>query len=173
MNFRRYYVPNAIVFITQVVRDRVPIFREERHLELLLSTLREVKRLYPFTMLGYVFLPDHFHMLIRPSATTTFSQIMHSLKPNFTKAYKRSVGFDGSLSLWQKRFWDHLIRSEGDLERHLDYIHYNPVKHGLVRSPGDWPHSSFGGWTDRGAYPDGWGSEAPASLREWPGDGME
>jgi putative transposase len=82
MNFRRYYVPNAIVFITQVVQDRAPIFGEEKHLELLRSTLRRVKELHPFSMLGYVFLPDHFHLMIKPTGSSTFSQIMHSLKPN-------------------------------------------------------------------------------------------
>ena len=64
MNFRRYYVPNAIVFITQVVHGRKPVFRDEAHIELLRATLRRVKELHPFSMLGYVLLPDHFHLLI-------------------------------------------------------------------------------------------------------------
>ena len=164
MNFRRYYVPDAIVFITQVVQDRKPVFRDEIYLELLLSTLRRVKELRPFAMLGYVFLPDHFHLLIRPIGDSNFSQIMHSLKPNFTKAYKQTIGFTGSLRFWQKRFWDHVIRDETDLQRHLDYIHYNPVKHGLVIKPEDWAHSSFLAWKERGAYPDEWGWAVPRSL---------
>ena len=64
MNFRRYYVPNAIIFITQVVQDRRPVFKNKAHLELLRSTLRRVKELHPFSMLGYVFLYEHFHLLI-------------------------------------------------------------------------------------------------------------
>ncbi len=67
MSFRRYYVPDAIVFITQVVRDRARIFHNGEAVELLRSTLRQVRELYPFAMLGYVFLPDHFHLLIRPA----------------------------------------------------------------------------------------------------------
>lgn len=73
MDFRRYYAPGATVFITQVVQDREPIFRDEDCLELLLTTLRRVKELHPFSMLGYVFLPDHFHLLIRPTGERAIS----------------------------------------------------------------------------------------------------
>ena len=169
MNFRRYYVPNAIVFITQVVQDRYPAFKDETLLELLRSTLRTVRELHPFSMLGYVFLPDHFHLLVRPSGDSNFSQIMHSLKPAFTKAYKQRIGLNGSMKFWQKRFWDHIIRDEADLERHLDHIHYNPVKHGLIARPEDWMPSSFVEWRKRGAYPDEWGWVEPLSVsgRDW------
>jgi len=160
MNFRRYCVPNSIVFITQVVQDRYPAFKNEENIELLRTTLRRVKELHPFSMLGYVFLPDHFHMLIRPTGKSNFSQMMHSLKPNFTKSYKKSVDVTGSMKFWQKRFYDHIIRDETDFQRHLDYIHYNPVKHDLVEKPEDWPHSSFLAWKERGAYPNQWGWQA-------------
>jgi len=156
-DIRRYYVPNAIVFITQVVQDRKPIFENEQHLALLCSTLRRAKELYPFSMLGYVFLFDHFHLLIRPTAKANFSQIMHSLKPNFTKAYKQITGKTGSVKFWQRRFWDQVIRNEVNLQRHLDYIHYNPVRHSLVSRPEDWAHSSFLTWKERGLYPVGGG----------------
>jgi len=164
MDFRRYYVPNSIVFITQVVQDRQQVFGDEVYLALLLSTLRRVKALHPFAMLGYVFLPDHFHLLMKPTGGSTFSQIMHSLKPNFTKAYKQATNTTGSLKFWQKRFWDHIIRDERDFERHLDYIHYNPVKHRVVARPEDWLHSSFLRWKDRGAYPEEWGWTEPPTV---------
>ena len=166
MNFRRYYIPNSIVFITQVVHNREPIFKHEQHMELLRSTLRRVKQLHPFMMLGYVFLPDHFHLLIRPTGESNFSQIMHSFKPNFTKAYKQAIGVTGSMKFWQKRFYDHIIRDEVDLHHHLDYIHYNPVKHGLVTRPEDWPHSSFLVWKDKGAYSDRWGWHLPQTIEK-------
>lgn len=120
-------------------------------------------------MLGYVFLPDHLHLLIRPTGDSNFSQIMHSLKPNF-KAYKRLRGIRGRLSLWQRRFWDHIIRDHEDLARHLDYIHYNPVKHGLTANPEMWSQSSFLAWKERGAYPDQWGWSVPESLDRWDAD---
>ncbi|GAB4443768.1 MAG: hypothetical protein Kow0031_26080 [Anaerolineae bacterium] len=120
--------------------------------------------MHPFSMLGYVFLPDHFHLLIKPTGASNFSQIMHSLKPNFTKAYKRRLNITGPMKFWQKRFWEHTIRDELDFERHLDYIHYNPVKHGLVSNPADWPHSSFLTWQKRGVYPVDWGKTVPQSV---------
>lgn len=157
MNFKRYYIPDAIVFITQVVQDRKPVFAHTAHLKLLRKILNQVKILYPFKMWGYAFLPDHFHMLIQPQPPVTFSQIMHSLKTNFTREYKRTVKFDGSMTFWQKRFWEHTIRDEFDFQKHLDYLHFNPVKHGYVKRPDDWMQSSFVEWKSRGAYPERWG----------------
>ena len=84
MNVNRYYIPNAIVFITQVVDGRQPVFGNQMHHDLLLQTLRNVKQIHHFKMLAYVFLPDHFHLLIRPTDESTFSDIMHSFKRNFT-----------------------------------------------------------------------------------------
>jgi putative transposase len=166
MNIRRYYIPDAIVFLTQVVDGRTPVFQETRCIELLRAVLHTVKALHPFAMVGYVFLPDHFHLLIRPTGSSTFSDIMHSLKPNFTKEYKRLLGINGSMKLWQKGFWDHIIRNEHDLQRHLDYIHYNPVRHQYVQRPEDWPHSSFPVWQARDAYPAGWGWSVPDTLKD-------
>ena len=142
------------MFITQVVQDRQPVFRDPQMVQLLRSTLRTVKELHPFTMLAYVFLPEHFHILIQPTGESNFSQIMHSLKPNFTKQYKRLTGKTESESFkfWQKRFWDHVIRDEHDLENHLHYIHYNPVKHGLIADPRNWVDSSYMEWEMRGLY---------------------
>jgi REP-associated tyrosine transposase len=100
VSLRRYYVADAIVFITQVMRDRRPILADDGAMALLRATLRQVKTLHPFSMLGYVFLPDHLHLLIHPTGDSDFSQIMHSLKPNFTKAYKAAKGHTGGLRIW-------------------------------------------------------------------------
>jgi putative transposase len=164
MNVRRYYVPNSIVFLTQVVDGRQPVFQHRQHLDLLRTVLHNVKEIHPFQMLAYVFLPEHFHLLIRPTGASTFSDIMQSLKRNFTLEYKESLGIKGRMKFWQKGFWDHVIRDEDDFSNHLDYIHYNPVKHGLVTHPEDWPHSSFMEWKQRGVYPDRWGWSLPDSI---------
>lgn len=166
MNIRRYYVSNAIVFITQVVAWRTPIFREERFITLWRSVLHEVKKHHPFEMIGYVILFDHFHWMMRPTGSSNFSDIMHSLKRNYTLEYKKLIGINGKMQLWQKGFWDHLIRDENDFERHLDYIHFNPVRHGYVEKPEAWPHSSYLHWQERGAYSAGWGWSLPASFEE-------
>jgi putative transposase len=93
---------------------------------------------------------------------------MHSLKPNFTKAYKEMIGLPASRSLqfWQRRFWDHVIRDTDDFERHLHYIHYNPVKHGYASDPSRWPHSSYAEWERRGLYPPGFQWNIP-EQNQW------
>jgi putative transposase len=119
-------------------------------------------------MLGYTFLPDHIHLLNRPTGQSNFSSIVHSLKRNFTKQYKENLGIHGSLQFWQPRFWDHLIRDEEDFQRHLDYIHYDAVKHGLVSRPEDWPDSSFAEWKRRCVYANGKGwSSLPETLQAY------
>jgi putative transposase len=163
-NIHRYYVPDAIVFITQVVAHRTPVFGDADHVRLLRDVLRQVKAFHPFAMLAYVFLPDHFHLLLRPTATGNFSAIMHSLKRNFTQLYKECHGIAGPLQFWQKGFWDHVIRDEDDLARHLDYIHYNPARHGLAARPEDWPDSSYPVWQARNVYPPCWGWSLPETL---------
>jgi putative transposase len=173
MEFRRYYVPDAIVFITQVVAWRVPIFCDARWAALLFATLHCVQDKHPFTMLGYVLLPDHLHLLIRPHAPQTHSTVMQSLKRNFALEYKKATGLQGTLRFWQPRYYDHVIRDEVDFERHLHYIHYNPVKHGLAARPEDWPRSSFLHWKARGAYADYWGWSLPDTIDALHGDGME
>jgi len=165
MNFHRYYEPNQIVFITQVVNNRTPVFKNPHHLDLLIETLRNVKESHPFDMLAYVFLPDHFHLLIKPTGESNFSQIMHSLKYNFTSSYKKMIKFDRNLKFWQKRFWDHIIRNEKDLENHLHYIHYNPIKHGYADEMGKWKYSSFQEWQKRGAYPEDYTWQEPTNIK--------
>ncbi len=169
MNIQRYYVPDAIVFITQIVDGRQPIFQHPDHIELLLTTLRNVKTHHPFAMIGYVILPDHIHLLIRPTGDSNFSQIMQSRKRNFTIQYKTTIGVDGPMKFWQKGFWDHVIRDEIDFQRHLDYIHYNPVRHQLVQKPEEWAYSSYRHWQARNVYPERWGWSIPATITqtEW------
>ena len=163
MNIRRYYVPDQTVFITQLVKYREPVFANEQYLNLLKEILRNVKELHPFTMVGYVFLPDHFHLIIHPTGESNFSKIMQSLKSNFTKEYKKMLGLSPSQSMrfWQKRFWDHGIRNDRDCENHLHYIHFNPVKHGFVHEPEGWPDSSYLHWVERGLYEKGTGWSEP------------
>jgi putative transposase len=139
----------------QVVQYREPVFRDPKVVMLFREILHNVNELHPFSMLGYVFLPDHFHVTFQPLGKSNFSDIMHSLKPNFTKEYKKLIDLAPSQSLkfWQKRFWDHVIRDDRDFENHLHYIHCNPVKHGYVSDPRDWKDSSYIEWEKRGLYP--------------------
>ena len=152
-NYTRYYIPGSLVFITCVTHRRLPLFANPQNIELFWSTFEAVKALYPFDMLAYVILPDHFHWLIQlPPDQPNFSLIMHSFKRNFTLNYKHEKQIAESVKIWQARFWDHIIRGEEDLNQHIDYIHWNPVKHSLVDSPTLWQHSSIDVWISKGIY---------------------
>ena len=95
-----------------------------------------------------------------------FSKIMSSIKGNFTANYKNAYHIDHRISFWQRRFWDHIIRNEKDLKIHMDYIHWNPVKHDLVCRPEDWANSSYIDWVRRGVYTIGWGvNDLPKGLK--------
>jgi len=167
-NFRRYYIPNAIVFITVVTDDRRPYLKGERDLSLFWETMRHIQQIHPFNLLAHVTLPEHFHWLLRvQDPSGNFSTVLHSVKRNYTLNYKRAHGVTRPLKLWQARFWDHVVRDGRDLERHFDYIHYNPVKHGHVTRPEDWAGSTYVHWLERGYYEVGWGHDCePESIVE-------
>jgi putative transposase len=165
-NFRRYYIPGAFVFITGVTRDRVPYLEPEDNVELFWETMRNVQRIHPFHLLAYVILPEHFHWLMRvDDKGGNFSTVLHSVKRNFTLNFKKAHGITAPLSLWQRRFWDHVIRDEQDLNIHFDYVHWNPIKHGYVERPEDWVQSTYRFWLERGYYEPGWGWQGePANI---------
>lgn len=157
MPIRRPQVPEQPVFITQATKDRRPLFQQAAAnpvSEQWLATLRAVKALHPFVMHAYVLPPDHWHLLITPLENATVSKIMHSLKRNFTQAYWASLGGPSQGAILQKGFYDHVIRDDSDFQRHLDYIHANPVRHGLTSAALNWPYSSFREWNARGHYPE-------------------
>ena len=154
------------MFITQVVQDRKPVFQDPRNITLLYEILRNVQHLHPFSLIGHVILPEHFHLVFQPTGEDTFSDIMHSLKPNFTKEYKKLLGISPSepLKLWQKRFWDHVIRDDTDLENHLHYMHFNPVKHGYAKEAREWRNSTYIEWEERGLYPSSFKWDEPDDM---------
>jgi len=161
---RRVYVPEAIYFITTNVQNRKPIFERDDNVTLLRQTMREVKKYYPFQMRAYAFMPDHLHLLLYILAITNISKLIQSIKRNFTRNYKDAKGINGRLRLWQRSFYDHVIRDERDYLNHLHYIHYNPVKHGYVSRPEEYPHTSYSEYLRRGWYEIGWGHQEDA---EW------
>jgi len=157
-NVHRYYIPNAIVFITGVTNNRIPYLREGDDVNLFFETLQRVQQIHPFRLLAYVILPDHFHWLMRiDDESGNFSTVMQSIKRNYTLNYKSTHDITASLTLWQARFWDHIIRDERNLEKHFDYIHWNPVKHGYVKHPEDWPYSTYQHWFGLDHYVAEWG----------------
>ena len=165
-DIRRYYLPNSILFITSVTNDRKKIFNLTENIDLFWSTLEKTKSLLPFELMAYVLLPDHFHWVIKlPQEDPNFSKILLSFKGNFTYQYKKIHNISTPFTLWQRRFWDHIIRDEKDLTIHLNYIHWNPVKHGLVTEPEQWRQSSFKSWVENGFYEPEWGRDEPKTIR--------
>jgi putative transposase len=116
----------------------------------------------PFAIDAIVVLPDHVHTIMTlPSHDADFSGRWRRIKSLFTKAAVAAGATaernrKGEYSIWQRRFWEHTIRNEKDFERHVDYIHFNPVKHGLVRRVCDWPYSSFHRYVRSGLLPEDW-----------------
>jgi putative transposase len=164
-NIRRYYIPNSTVFITAVCYKRTPLLQPNGEKERLLNIMREVKRDLPFRMLAYVILDDHFHWILKPESGN-FSKIMQSIKLRFARRFIKDNQIMGNSNIWQRRFWDHVIRDDSDFHRHLDYIHYNPVKHGYVSKPHAYSWSSFPNYVDKGYYQLNWGSDdVPENLR--------
>jgi putative transposase len=148
-NIHRYYVPDSIVFITTVTKDRRSDLVEPTSIGVFWDTVSLVHKFHPFELVAYIILPDHFHWLIKPANDTgNYSSIMHSLKRNFTLNFKKAHGLGGSLQYWQYSFWDRIVRSEKEFARYLRYIHWNPVKHHYVSLPEEWPYSSYSDWSD-------------------------
>lgn len=117
-------------------------------------------------------LPEHIHAIWSlPRGDDDYARRSAFIKKEFMRGWLASGGSEQVVGteqrarhrrgVWQPRFWEHVIQDEEDFERHLDYIHYNPVKHGLVASPGDWPYSSFHRWVRLGAYDPEWGRGSP------------
>ena len=104
-------------------------------------------------LIAWAILPDHFHLLIHPQ-NTNISLLMKKIKLFFSAGYRQRKGLQSG-RLWQFRFWDHIIRNQDDMNRHIDYIHRNPLKHCLVESPFHYPYSSIHHY--REYYPDDWG----------------
>ena len=168
MNYRRLFVENAMVFLTIVTQDRMPIIIE--HVGALLSAINETKQYYTFEIFAYIFMPDHIHLLLKPENIEKYPKIIHSIKYNFRRIldvgiamptysalkYSNSViSPQNRKKLFQNRYYEHTIRDENDLYKHLDYIHYNSVKH-LNIAPKDWEYSSFKEFVERGNYELDW-----------------
>jgi putative transposase len=177
MRYRRARVSGGTFFFTLVTENRCPLFRDAQTVALLMECIDKVRGRHPFQLDAYVVLPDHLHALwTLLDGDTNFSTRWRLIKEAFTRAYIKSYGAPsrnesrrakGEQSVWQRRFWEHAIRDEHDFGRHLDYVHINPVHHGLSTAARDWPHSSFLQWVQRGAYDPLWGSDVETELPQW------
>ena len=175
MRCRRTRSKGGTYFFTVVTYKRIKIFSRSDNVELLRQAFRKIKKHHPFRIDAFVLLPDHLHCIwTLPQGDADFSTRWRLIKSYFS----RQIGFVGWVegrnptktttsasrlrknekAIWQRRFWEHLVRDHDDLRRHVEYIHYNPVKHGLTKAPADWMYSSFHRYVDKGIYDIKWGA---------------
>ena len=170
-NYRRALAPGGTYFFTLVTWQRRPLLQSAEHVSLLRESMRHIGRKRPFEIQAAVILPDHLHCIMRlPADDSDFSGRWREIKKRFSKQVDARTNKRGERLVWQRRFFEHMIRDERDWQAHFDYIHYNPVKHGLARCAKDWPWSSFQRAVRLGCYPENWGCE-PVDIEL--GDGLE
>jgi REP-associated tyrosine transposase len=164
--YRRARIEGGTFFFTVTLADRSSDLLV-RHIDRLRRTYASVQQRRPFETVAICVLPDHIHAIWQlPPNDADFPPRWSLIKSGFSrglaiidalrtpsKIVKRERG------LWQRRYWEHVIRDEADLERHVDYIHFNPAKHGLFSRVGDWPHSSFKQYVARGDLLPDWGGD--------------
>jgi putative transposase len=148
VSFRRNYVPGGTYFFTVTLRDRQWRMLTD-HVDLLRAAFREASHKHAFTIDAVVILPEHLHaVMTMPEGDADYSGRWRAIKATFSRSLTKSgialtQDRRGEYRLWQRRFWEHTIRDEDDLRAHIDYIHFNPVKHGWASRAADWPYSSF------------------------------
>jgi putative transposase len=165
--YRRHYQTGGTYFFTVVTQQRKNILILPDHITRLHSAIDQVRKRYPFSLEALVILPDHLHCIWRlPDRDSNYSLRWRLIKGYFSIGFSHPANQRGEKEVWQRRFWEHLLRDEADWRRHMDYIYYNPVKHGYVNRPIDWPHSSFRQAIQDGNYDPGWGVVEPKGLAE-------
>jgi len=149
MHYRRANIPNATYFFTVNLAERQQSLLVE-HIDLLRFVIRTVKQRHPFHIEAMVVLPDHLHALWRlPEGNADFATRWSLIKSGFSRGLAKTERINASRAakrergIWQRRYWEHLIRDDEDFMRHVDYIHYNPVKHAHTGSAAEWPYSSI------------------------------
>ena len=171
MRYRRATAAGGTYFFTVNLAER----RSDvlvQHVDGLRTVLKKVKEKHPFSILAMVILPEHLHAIWRlPPDDADYPLRWSLIKGGFSRILIKSERIRASRmakrerGIWQRRYWEHQIRDEDDLARHVDYIHYNPVKHGLVSRPIDWPHSTLLGYIERGMAAADWGGAANVATR--------
>lgn len=170
-NYRRAKVAGGKFFFTVVSYRRQPILCDAPFRDALRAAITSVRRVRPFSIDAWVLLPDHLRCIwTLPPEDGDFSTRWSLIKRDVSLAigarFRRDEWLSGSKlkhresTIWQRRFWEHCIRDDEDYRNHVDYIHFNPVKHGLVSRAADWPHSTYHRFAQAGIYLPDWAGSA-------------
>lgn len=169
-DYRRNFIVGGCFFFTVNLADRRLRLLTE-HIDELRTAFRETRQAHPFTIEAMVVLPDHLHTIwAMPEGDADFATRWRLIKSGFSRRLpvgeriSESRAAKGERGIWQRRYWEHTIRDETDFARHVDYIHINPVKHGLVTRVRDWPYSSFHRMVRDGVLPEDWAGDV--AVRE-------
>lgn len=165
--YLRWFREGGTYFFTVNTYQRQRFFSQAAAQQMLRQAIDHVRNERPFEIMAMVLLPDHLHTIWQlPPDDSDFSTRWSIIKRRFTQMWlaehpprarvTKAMENKREQGVWQKRFWEHLIEDPKDLANHMDYIHYNPIKHGWARCPHRWAHSSFGRWVDAGAYRPDW-----------------
>jgi len=176
-DYRRSHLPGGTFFFTVITYNRVPLFANQCARTTLHNAWQMVQKKYPFTVDALCLLPNHIHCIwTLPEYEKNYPKRWKAIKAHFTRLYKQnhpkqaepnlSRQRKGEAAIWQRRYWEHTIRDDQDYINHFDYIHYNPVKHGYVRRPGDWPWSTYHKYFVAGYYDKEWGDEKYDLFKE-------
>jgi len=169
--YRRNFVAGGSYFFTVNLADRRLALLTE-NIESLRAAFRQARHQHPFTIDAIVVLPDHLHTIwTMPEGDSDFAVRWSLIKGSFSRRIPQGEPVSDSRlrrrerGIWQRRYWEHTIRDDEDWGRHVDYIHFNPVKHGYAQRPGAWPYSSFHRMVRLGFYPADWADDG--SDQEW------
>tara|TARA_R110002049_G_scaffold2750_9_gene22391 strand:+ start:68214 stop:68828 length:615 start_codon:yes stop_codon:yes gene_type:complete len=176
-DYRRNFVPGGMYFFTVVTYGRRPILTTDDGRRFLRNAIHKVRKRRPFELFATVLLPDHWHLVMQlPKDDNDYSTRIKRIKEEFSASWLRKGLPEASVSsaqankgergIWQPRFWEHTIKNEDDLERCVDYLHWNPRRHQLVNRVRDWQWSSFHRFVKRGQYEIGWGGTAPNCIAQ-------
>jgi len=162
-NYRRAFIPGGTWFFTVNLLERRGNDLLVREIDCVREVVQRVRRHYPFRIDAWVVLPDHLHCIwTLPPGDSDFSTRWRLIKSGFSRALPKTERRSearcnaGERGIWQRHYWEHFIRDEADFERHADYVHVNPLKHGWVKWVIDWPYSTFHRYVEQGIYPPNW-----------------
>jgi putative transposase len=164
-NYRRNFVSGGSYFFTvNLAERRLRVLTE--HIGALRAAFRYARTRHQFAIDAIVVLPDHLHAIwTLPEGDADFAMRWRLIKSAFSRALPHgervsaSRASKGERGIWQRRYWEHTLRDQRDVERHADYIHFNPVKHGFVARVQDWQYSSFHRMVRLGVYPQDWAGD--------------
>ncbi|MEN3112383.1 transposase [Uliginosibacterium paludis] len=164
MDYRRLWQAGGTYFFTVNLLRREGNDLLVRHIDRLRESVAWVRRRHPFIIHAWVVLPDHLHCIIElPSGDADFAVRWRLIKQRFSRGIPATESRSmtrvrrGERGVWQRRYWEHLVRDQADFDAHMNYVHINPLKHGLVSAVADWPFSTFHACVAAARYPRDWG----------------